>query len=165
MLGFVSYFMIKNTAIGFWARSSLLCDRMYRVIIEMKTTSPPRPRRAPLKGSAYLTMRRNNGVLCEVCTYWPNAVGVAVRALDGDEEDGVRSRRVLVHVGAARRALSVAGPHQSLHLRRSFTHYRSHLRDVESVQLLAPSHTSFNIEALTRDLFRTRRRRPLHRPD
>ena len=63
----------------------------------------------------------------------PYPVGLAVRGLDGDEEDGVRARRVLVHVGAAGRAVAVARAHYADHLRRALAHHRRHLGDVEPV--------------------------------
>lgn len=61
---------------------------------------------------------------------------MTVRRLDGDLEDGVAARGVLVHVGAAGRAQPVAGPQRTPHLRRRLAHHRRHLRDVEPVQLL-----------------------------
>lgn len=72
-------------------------------------------------------------------TQWchsPDAVSVAVRRLHGDEEDGVAPGGVLVHVGAAGRAVPVAGPHGAHHVRSRLAHHRRHLRDVEAVQLL-----------------------------
>lgn len=70
-----------------------------------------------------------------VC-YLPDAVGGPVRGLDGDQEHGVAARGVLVHVGAAGRAVAVARAHHAHHLRRRLAHDRRHLRDVETVQLL-----------------------------
>lgn len=57
-------------------------------------------------------------------------------ALDGDEEDCVAARGVLVHVGAAGGAHAVARAQRARHLRRRLAYDRRHLRDVEAVQLL-----------------------------
>lgn len=59
-----------------------------------------------------------------------------MRALHGDQEDGVGAGGVLVHVGARGGAVPVAGAHHADHLRGRLAHHGRHLRDVEAVQLL-----------------------------